>query len=110
MTESQIAIPPSFVALHLRPGRSRPDVGWEVLAERYELCEDMAQMLTEHAQQLLVRLGVAEADVLGKVRQALLAQEEGRLDPPEVGWAVCRLAELLGWRWGEPVCPASAAA
>ena len=50
--DNQIEIPPSFIALYLTPGRDRPNATHEVILARYELCEDMACILTEHAQKL----------------------------------------------------------
>lgn len=89
-------IPPSFMALYLRPGRLKPSAPREEIASRYELCEDMANMLTEFAKNMLFSLGITEADVLSRCRQGL--EGEGAvLSPAEAGWVVCRLAELLGW-------------
>jgi len=96
MLDSQLSVPPSFVALYLPAGKTRPTLPLPQLAERHELCEDMAQMLTEHAQQVLVRLGITEADVLRQILQGLQS-EEARLSEAEAGWVVGRLAELLGW-------------
>ena len=53
-------------------------------------------MLTEHARTKLFELGVAEEDVLEKVRQGLLARGSV-VTEDEAGWDVCRLAELLDW-------------
>ncbi len=76
--DDQTVIPRSFIDLFIPPGGYRPREPREVVAARYELCEDMAQMLTEHARmKLLVPGSVVTAD--------------------EAGWVVCRLAELLDW-------------
>lgn len=104
MTDSQVQLPHVFVALHTLPGQRKPGLSWAALVLRHELCEDMAQMLVEHASQVLVRLGIAESDVLTRVLAGLNA-DEGRLSELESRWVVCRLAELLHW----PV-PASLAA
>lgn len=96
MHDNQIHVPPSFTNLFVAPGRTKPTVPWAELLQRYELCEDMAQMLTTPAAEYLVKLGVAEADVLHKMAQGLLA-EGGVLSPAEAGWVIQRLAELLGW-------------
>lgn len=94
--DSQIVVPASFVALYLMPGRSRPTASRAEIAERHELCEDLAQMLTEEAKLKLWELGVTEVDVLQRVHQGL--QAEGTpLSQAEAGWVICRLAELLGW-------------
>lgn len=94
--DNQTVIPRSFIDLFIPPGAHRPREPREVVAARYELCEDMAQMLTEHARMKLFELGVTEEDVLARVHQGLLvpgsvvAEDEAR-------WVVCRLAELLDW-------------
>jgi len=56
--ESQILLPESFVALFVPPGKIKPTEPYEVIAQRHELCEDMAQLLTEQAAQLQFKLGV----------------------------------------------------
>jgi len=104
MDDNQTALPASFVELHTEPGRVRPSQPLKQLAERWELCDDMAQMLTESASQALVMLGIAEGDVLRKMLQSLRGGEAG-LSDPEALWVVCRLAELLGW----PLPPSLAA-
>lgn len=93
--ESQIEIPPSFVALYVPPGRIKPTLPRTELAVRYELCEDMAQMLVDTARTLEFSLGITQDDVLQRVAQGL--QGEGAVvNEAEAGWVVTRLAELLG--------------
>ena len=94
--DSQILIPPSFVALFVPPGRIKPTLPRDEMAQRYELCEDMAQMLTETASTLLVTLGITEHDVLLRVRQGLVT-EPVVVTGDEAGWVVSRLGELLNW-------------
>ncbi len=96
MDESQLLVPDSFAELFITPGQRKPSIDRAALAEKFELCEDMAQMLTEHASQVLVKLGITEGDVLGRMLQGLVA-EEGRLSEGEALWVVSRLAELLQW-------------
>ena len=62
--DNQILIPQSFIALYLDPGRSRPNAPREQVAGRYELCEDMAGLLAEHAQTMGFEQGAGEAQVL----------------------------------------------
>ena len=50
--ESQILLPESFVALFVPPGKIKPTEPYEVIAQRHELCEDMAQLLTEQASRI----------------------------------------------------------
>jgi len=106
MDESQLLVPESFAELFITPGQRKPSIDRAALAEKFELCEDMAQMLTEHASQVLVKLGITESDVLGRMLQGLVA-EEGRLSEGEALWVVSRLAELLQWslpaRLAEPL-------
>jgi hypothetical protein len=94
MQDCQLQIPSSFADIHRTHARLKPD--WTAVAERHEWCEDMAQLLTEQAGQVLVRLGITEADVLRKMLQGLLA-DEARLSELEALWVVCRLAELQQW-------------
>lgn len=93
--ESQIEIPPSFVALYVPPGRLKPTLPRSELAQRYELCEDMAQMLVDTARTLEFSLGITQADVLERVAQGLHG-EDAVVTEAEAGWVVTRLAELLG--------------
>lgn len=94
--DNQAVIPRSFIDLFVAPGASRPREPRAVIAERHELCEDMAQMLTAHAAAKLFELGVAESDVLQRVHRGLLV-EGSAVSADEAGWVTCRLAELLDW-------------
>ncbi len=94
--EYQIEIPQSFMALFVEPGRQKPNASREVVAGRYELCEDMASMLTETAKNMLFSLGITECDVLERVYRGLVS-EGAVVTQPEAVWVVHRLAELLDW-------------
>jgi len=94
--DSQLLIPPSFIALYVPEGRIKPTLSRDEIAQRYELCEDMAQMLTETASTMLVTLGITEHDVLARCRLGLLA-EPAVVSADEAGWVVSRLAELMNW-------------
>lgn len=92
----QTDIPGSFIELFLLPGGTRPSAPRATIAARYELCEDMAQMLTEHAQATRFDLGIGEDDVLMQLRRGL--QVEGSVvNQAEALWIVRRVAELLDW-------------
>lgn len=95
--ESQIGIPTSFIALFVPPGRIRPSAPREHIAQRYEFCEDLATALMEPARTQLWQLGVAESDVLDRVRRGLLQADASVVDAAEAEWVMRRLAELLGW-------------
>lgn len=92
----QIEIPQSFMALFVDPGRQKPNASRAVVADRYELCEDMASMLTETAKNMLFSLGITERDVLERVYRGLIG-EGAVVTPAEAVWVVHRLAELLDW-------------
>lgn len=94
--ENQTVIPPSFMALFVEPGRQRPSASRQEIAARYEHCEDLAQLLTDHARTRLWELGVTEADVLDRIRRGLL-EGDSALPASEARWVICRLAELLDW-------------
>ena len=104
---NQTYIPPSFVALYLPPGKVKPTLPLRDLAARHELCEDMAQLLTEQAANQQFQLGITEDLTLERCLQGLLATPEV-VSEPEARWVVCRLAELLHWplpEWAEAPAP-----
>lgn len=94
--EYQIEIPPSFMALFIDPGRQKPNASRDVVAGRYELCEDMANMLTQTAKDMFLSLGITEDDVLVQCFRGLTG-DGAVVTEPEAGWVVRRLAELLEW-------------
>ena len=96
MDDSQIYIPESFTALYLLPGKIKPSESAAHIAQRYELCEDMATMLAEQAGQLEWKLGISEAAVLDRMAESLASPDIG-LTAPEQGWVLHRLAEILDW-------------
>ena len=93
--DSQILVPPSFVSLFVPPGRIKPTAAREHIAERYELCEDLAQMLLETAQTQRWSLGITTVDVLERIARGLPVSGL-ELSDAETGWVMTRLAELLG--------------
>ena len=105
---SQTLIPPSFVALYLTPGRpwSKPSEPRHVIAERYEFCEDLAQMLVDEAKARLWELKIGEDDVLQRIHRGLVAGSPAALDAAQARWVITRLAELLGWQPLPPVAEA----
>lgn len=94
--ENQIVVPPSFIALFIEPGRIKPDATREVIAERYEFCEDLACLLTEPAGTRLWELGITPSDVLERMHLGLLTGQAG-VNAREAQWVIQRLAELLDW-------------
>ena len=101
MTEEfQIHIPPSFMALYVPPGKIKPTLGLHDMAARYELCQALANLLTEQAANMQFTLGITEELVLQQCELGLLA-EPAVVSPVEARWVVCRLAELLNWPMAE---------
>ncbi len=94
--ENQSLIPRSFIELYLPRGRTRPIEPRDIIAARYDLCEDMAQMLVDHARMTLFDLGVTEQLLLDRMHRGLLV-EGSVVSKDEARWVVLRLAELLGW-------------
>lgn len=109
MSDSQFVIPPSFIQLFVPEGKTRPTATRETIAARYDLCEDMAQMLTETAREKHFSIGVDASDVLDRIHAGLEA-DAALVSSAEALWIVRRLAELLGWELREalrvPVPPA----
>jgi hypothetical protein len=93
---NQIEVPPSFTALFASPSGHRLLQPMSVVRERYELCEDLAQMLTEQASTVLFKSGHRERKVLQQMRLALTGPDSV-VEPAEAVWVVTRLAELLEW-------------
>ena len=84
--DNQLYLPESFTQLYVPPGKIKPSIGHREMAERYELCEDLANLLTEKAANMQFTLGITEELVLTQCELGL-----------EARWVVCRLAELLNW-------------
>lgn len=95
---NQIEVPPSFLALFSTPSGHRLTEPMTTVRARYELCEDLAQMLTEQAATIQFQSGGTEEEVLAKML-GVLEGPESPVQPAEAVWVVRRLAELLGWPW-----------
>ncbi len=94
MDDNQIIVPPSFIALFVPEGRIRPTETRAHIQERYELCEDLAQMLDNTARDRMLGLGISADDALERLKRGL---NEGTLvTPNEAHWVIRRVEELLG--------------
>jgi hypothetical protein len=93
--ENQVRVPDAFTALY-QDARQRLTAPRETIAARYEFCEDLANLLTEHCSAVHFRDGVDEETVLRRCHQGLLV-EPVTVAATEAGWVVRRTAELLGW-------------
>ena len=92
---NQTFVADSFIALY-RDARQRLTAPRETVAARYEMCEDMASLMTEHCRSVHFRDGIDEGEVL---RRCLLGLREPptSFEPAEAAWVVRRTAELLEW-------------
>lgn len=97
---NQIDIPASFIALFVAPGRQKPREPQHVVADRYELCEDMATILTETAKNMQFSLGISEHEVLVRIQRGLTG-DNSVVSVPEAQWVMQRLAELLEWEFDQ---------
>lgn len=100
--ENQIHVPPSFMAVYT-DARGRLTDKADTVRSRYELCEDLAGHLVEHAQTLYHVQAPSEAEILRRIHAGLCTAESG-VSVAEATWIVTRLAELLVWQ-----CPLLAA-
>lgn len=94
MNDHQIDVPTSFQDLfRSRPG-ARLNEPWHHVLARYEVCEDLAQMLLPQARAFQADLGVTPADVVTKMASALAHPAVG-LATEELDWVRTRLIELM---------------
>jgi hypothetical protein len=101
---NQIEVPPSFTALFASPSGYKLTEPMSVVRERYELCEDLAQMLMEQASSAAFKSGLPEREVLARM-QSTLSGDESPVQPREAWWVASRIAELLGWEPPEGAAP-----
>ena len=97
--DNQIHVPPSFMAVYTN-ARGRLTERADTVRTRYELCEDLAGHLVEHAQTLYHVQAPSESEILSRIHAGLCTAESG-VSVAEATWIVTRLAELLAWQ-----CPA----
>ena len=93
----QIDIPPSFFALYTDPQRQRLREPIATVRARYEICEDLATHLIEHARILAHVEVPSDDEVLQRIHDGLRSPDAG-VSVEEARWVVLRLAELLGWQ------------
>ena len=106
--DNQIHVPPSFMAVY-SDKRQRLTEKPAVVRTRYELCDDLAGHLVEHAQTLYHVQAPSEAEILRRIHAGLCTAESG-VSVPEATWITTRLAELLAWQCPELPAPETAQA
>jgi hypothetical protein len=91
--DSQVTVPRSFTELYLQPGRSKPTEPARVIAQHYELCEDLARAVAQ--SQAGKALDDEWQDVLvAQVRDAFKSQESA-LQEREADWVGKRAVEII---------------
>jgi hypothetical protein len=93
--DNQINLPPSFIALFVSPGRQTPSASHAEILARYELCEDLAQMLLPSTSSRVFDRNMARHEVLERCHAGLLG-EGAVVSEVEAKWVISRLDELLG--------------
>jgi hypothetical protein len=94
--DNQIHIPTSFLAVYA-DARGRMTEKADAVRARYELCEDLAGHLVEHAQTLYHVQAPSETEILLRIHAGLCTAESG-VSVDEATWITTRLAELLNWQ------------
>ena len=99
---NQQFIPNSFTDLFKDPSRpyAKASEPFEVILERYDLCEDMAQMLYQPSLNMMGSMNITESDVVERTFKGLLVNPE-IVNAQEAQWIVQRLCELLTWEMDE---------
>ena len=72
--ENQSFVPESFMALYVDKGRTKPNLPRPELTQRYEMCEDMANLLVDTASHQQFQLGITEDDALERCWRGLLVE------------------------------------
>lgn len=94
--DRQIVIPESFIDLFRLTRHGRLQADRRHIENRYEWCEDMAQMLVEPSKDTFWALSLDEATVLARTLHGLQGPESTLTDR-ESRWVIRRLCELLEW-------------
>lgn len=105
--DNQIHVPPSFMAVY-SDTRQRLIEKPAAVRTRYELCEDLAGHLVEHAQTLYHVQAPSEAEILRRIHAGLCTAESG-VSVSEATWIATRLAEMLAWPCPELIPPQAVA-
>ncbi|WP_425258173.1 hypothetical protein ACPOLB_21955 [Rubrivivax sp. RP6-9] len=92
---NQVFVADSFQALY-GDSRGHPTLAREQLQARQELCEDLAQSVSEACFGLRFNSGTTAGDALAQVHTGLLMPPSS-LPAPEARWVAIRTAELLQW-------------
>lgn len=81
------------MALYVLPGRIKPSVSRLEIEQRYDLCEDLAQLMFQTMQDNMHELDLPVDIVMPRVA-AILHEPNLNLTDAESGWVLSRLNEL----------------
>jgi len=91
--DSQVNVPASFAELYRLPGRSKPSEPWPVIAQRYELCEDLARVVAQ--SQAGKALESDWQDVLVAQVADAFKSPDSPVQEAEADWVGKRAVEIL---------------
>lgn len=92
---NQLFIADTFKALYA-DSRGRPTISREEMQTRQELCEDLAQSLSEVCLGLRFRADAGTSEAIVRCHEGLLTPPSS-LPATEARWVAIRIAELLQW-------------
>ena len=94
--DRQINVPASFLAIYTPDGQRRPTPPRQWLEDRHDLCEDLAQLLTEKTKDKVWQLGITQYDAIERIERGLPALSLD-LSTLECQWVMTRVREILQW-------------
>ncbi len=86
-------MPPSFIALFVPPGKTKPIASREEIETRYDYCEDLSQLLFDQLRDKMAEHGIPVDIALPRIT-AVLTEPSLNLNDVESNWVLSRLTEL----------------
>jgi hypothetical protein len=91
--DRQIFVPPSFIALFVPLGKTKPIASREEIETRYDYCEDLSQLLFDQLRDKMAEHGIPVDIALPRIT-AVLTEPSLNLNDVESNWVLSRLTEL----------------
>jgi hypothetical protein len=91
--DRQIFVPPSFIALFVPLGKTKPIASREEIETRYDYCEDLSQLLFDQLRDKMAEHGIPVDIALPRIT-AVLTEPSLNLNDAESDWVLSRLTEL----------------
>lgn len=86
-------MPPSFIALFVPLGKTKPIASREEIETRYDYCEDLSQLLFDQLRDKMAEHGIPVDIALPRIT-AVLTEPSLNLNDVESNWVLSRLTEL----------------